>query len=168
MVGSAILHNTTYLFFTESKTTHQGCYPGSVLVDLEESSDYIGFSHIHFCLLPTSLAEEERLRSAVRDLVRNIRAKAGDGRGVAWFFFQDHSPPKDYKFPFCYFISNIGERLAKTPKMIEFNGDCEKAPTLEAARFDIGAKLLSLGLVAVDVPADGNRFLHAARFSLKN
>ena len=43
MVGSALLHKATYLFFTKSKTTHHGCYPGSVLVDLVESSNYIGF-----------------------------------------------------------------------------------------------------------------------------
>ena len=44
--------------------------------------------------------------------------------------------------------------MAKTAKMIGFNGDCDKAPTLKAARLDIGAKLLPLGLESVDVPAE--------------
>ena len=109
MIGSAILNKATYLFFTNSKTIHHGYYPGSVLVDLVESSNYIAFLHVHFYLFPTRLADEERLRSAVRDLVRNIRAQAGDGWRVAWFFSHDHSPPKDYKFLFCYFISNNRE-----------------------------------------------------------
>ena len=80
MVCSVILHKATYLFFTNSKTIHHGCYPGSVLVDLVGSSNYIGFSPTHFYLLLTRLADEERLRSAFRDLVRNIRARADDGR----------------------------------------------------------------------------------------
>ena len=50
--------------------------------------------------------------------------------------------------------------------LIEFNGDCDYTPTLKAARFDIGAKLLSLGLESVDVPADGNCFYSAVRFVL--
>ena len=58
------------------------------------------------------------------------------------------------------------ERLAKTAKMIEFNGNCNAEPTTKEARFDIIAKLLSLGLEPVDVPADGNCFLHATCFSL--
>ena len=53
----------------------------------------------------------------------------------------------------------------KSAAMIEFIGDCDKTPAIKAAPLDIGAKLLSLGLEPVDVPADGNCFLHAARFA---
>ena len=42
------------------------------------SSNYIGFAQVHFYLLPTRLDDEERLRSAVRDVVHNIKANAGD------------------------------------------------------------------------------------------
>ena len=34
--------------------------------------------------------------------------------------------------------------------MINFDGNCGKIPSLKAARLDIGAKLLSLGLESVD------------------
>ena len=79
-----------------------------------------------------------------------------------WQFSHDHSPPKDYIFPFCYFISNKRERLAKSAKMAEFNEDCANTPISKAARL----KILSMGLESVDVLADGNCFLHAARFAL--
>ena len=41
IAGSAILHKATYIFHTNSKTYHHGPYPGSVLLDLVESSYYI-------------------------------------------------------------------------------------------------------------------------------
>ena len=116
IVGGAILHKATYLFHTNSKTYHYGAYPGSVLLDLVEPSNYIGFSQAQLSLLPTRLADEERLQSAVRDFIRNIRARAGDGRKAAWSFTHDHSPPKDYIFPFSYSICNNHERLAKLPR----------------------------------------------------
>ena len=50
--------------------------------------------------------------------------------------------------------------------MKEFNEDCNKVPTLKAARLEIGNKLLSLRLESVDVPAESNCFLLAARFAL--
>ena len=50
--------------------------------------------------------------------------------------------------------------------MIKFNGNCDNVPSTKAAKLDITAKLMSLGLEPVDVPADGNCFLHAARFAL--
>ena len=115
--------------FTNSKTTHHGSYPGSVLLDLVESINYVGFSQVNFYLLPTRLADEERLRSAVRDLVCNISAKTGDGRRVAWQFSHDRCPPKDFTFPFWYFISTNRERIARTAKLKKFNEDCDKFPT---------------------------------------
>ena len=68
-----------------------------------------------------------------------------------------------YSFPFCYFISTKREGLAKTAQLVKVNETCDNVPTIKAARLDIGAKLVSLILKSVDVPADGNCFLHAAR-----
>ena len=95
--------------------------------------------------------------------MRSIRAKAGDGRRAAWPFSRDHSLSKDYTYAFCYFISTERERLATIAQLVKFNETCDEVPTIKAARRDIGTKLLSLGLESVDVPADGNCFLHAAR-----
>ena len=50
--------------------------------------------------------------------------------------------------------------------MKRFNGNCDKVPSIKAAKLDITAKLMSLGLEPVDVPTDGNCFLHAASFAL--
>ena len=108
MIGDAILHIL-------------GSYPGSVLLDLVRSSNYIEFLQVHYYLSPTRLADEERLRSAVRDLIHTIRAKAGDARREAWPFSHDHSPQKDCTFPFWYFISHTRERLAKIAQMVKFN-----------------------------------------------
>ena len=142
MAGSAILHKATYLFFTNSTTYYHGSYPGSVLTGSLQ------------LFIKIRLADEERLRSAVRDPVCTIKAKAGDGRRAAWTFSHDHSPPKDCTFPFCYFISNKRERLAKNAQLTKSNEACDYFTTTKDARLDIGAKLLSLGLEPIDVPAD--------------
>ena len=115
MVGSAKLHKAT-----NSKTTYHSCYTGSVLLDLVTSSNFMVFSQVLFYLLPTRLADEVRPQSADRELVRYLRARAGDGRRATWSFSHDHSPPKDCTFPFRCFISNTRERLAKTVKRMQF------------------------------------------------
>ena len=166
IVGHAILNKATYLFYSNSKTKHHGIYPGKVLVDLAESGNYIGFSQIHFYLLPSRLSDEQRLRSAVLDIVRNVRARAGDGKRPAWSFTHNHSPPQECIFPYSHFISNKREKIAKCAQMTKFNNDCKKSDSTTASRQDIAGKLLSLGLEPVDVPADGNCFLYAAQFTL--
>ena len=50
--------------------------------------------------------------------------------------------------------------------MEKFNETCDKVRTAKDAGLGISAKLLSLGRKPGDVPADGNCFLHAARFAL--
>ena len=109
------------------------------------------------------MADEERLRSAVRDVVI---ARVGDGRKLEWVHTLDHSPPTDYKFPFCYFITNSREQLAKAANMTNFNEDGAKNIITKTAKSNITAKLSLVGMKPVDVPADGNCFLHAARFAL--
>ena len=91
---------------------------------------------------------------------------AGDGKTVAWLLSHDQSPPNSFNIPFCYFISNTHERLVKIAQLTKFKDTSENDPIIKAARLDVGVKLLSLGLKSVDVPADGNSFLHAARFAL--
>ena len=50
--------------------------------------------------------------------------------------------------------------------MVKFNGNCDKDPIIKQSLFDIRAKLLSMGLEPVVVPADGNRLLHINGFAL--
>ena len=98
MVGSAKLHKAAYIFFTNSKTYHRGSYPGSVFMDLEGSSNNIGFSQAHYHILPKRLADKERLQSAVQGLVRNLRAKVSDDRKAARPFSRQQ-PTQGLYFP---------------------------------------------------------------------
>ena len=83
-----------------------------------------------------------------------------------WPFTHNHSPHEDSTFPFRHYISSNRERLAKISQTKKFNSNCDAVPITKTAKIDITTKLQILGLEPVDVPADGNCFLHAARFAL--
>ena len=110
-----------------------------MLLELVESSNYIGFDPSHFYLLPTRESDATRLHSAGRDLVRHVRARAGDGSRATWSFAHDHSPPKDFAFPFFYFFNSTKERTAQIDKIKQFDEDCDKRPNVKDAKINISA-----------------------------
>ena len=60
------------------------------------------------------------LRSAIRDIGRTIRAKAGDGRREA--------TPQDYTVSFCNTLSSMRKGKAKHSHMVMFDGNCDQDP----------------------------------------
>ena len=129
-------------------TDNSEVFPGSAMLALAQSANFIGLSDTHYFLLPTRLPDEGRLRSATCDAVRTISARAGGGRRPTWPLSPHFNPSLTHAFHFGYNI-NKGRH-----EDYQVSWGLWSRPTQITSALDIMAKLLSIGLESVGVPAD--------------
>ena len=59
-----------------------------------------------FYMLPSGNLDEHRLRSCIRNIVRVIKSRRGNGHIPSCFFPQNFTPPVDHEYPYIYTLTN--------------------------------------------------------------
>ena len=160
-------HQGIFQLSSHSLAYELGRFTGPNLVKIVEASNYIGLSPGHFYLLPSSILDVQRLRSCIRDIVRAIKARQGNGHILSWASPQRFSPPVAHECPYIYTLPNDPQIRSNAQRIMMEDIRAREDDDIRAqARERIASMALALGLQVVEVPGDGNCFLHAARFAL--
>ena len=163
MIGRPVDHQAVHELSSHSLSYELGRFTGANLVKIVDASNYVGLTPGHFYLLPSSALDAHRLRSCIRYIVRVIKSKQGNGHIPSWSLPQRFTPPVEHDCPYIYTLQNDTQIRSNAYRvMMEDIRAREDDDGRLQARARISGMALALGLEVVEVPGDGNCFLHAA------
>ena len=133
---------------------------GSNQLKIAKAFNFIGYSARHFYMRPSSKLDEYRLRSYIRNIVRVIKSRRGNGHVPSWSLQRSFTPPIDHECPYIYTLLTDPQVRNNTHRIMKMDTKTrEDDATRLQARARMASFALTLGLMVMEVPGDGIFFL---------